>query len=498
MTWVLSLLLGILVILAITVVTGYFVAQEFAYMAVDRSRLAARAAAGDAGARRALAVTRRTSFMLSGAQLGITVTGLLVGYVAEPLVGRALGEMLGGVGVPTGVGVAVGTVLALLLSTLVQMLFGELFPKNLAIARSEPVALWLARSTTLYLTVFGWLITVFDAASNALLRLLRIEPVHDVEHSATARDLEHIVADSRESGDLPAELSVLLDRILDFPRQDVEHAMIPRARVDVVRADDTLEDVRALMAAGHSRYPVLDTEDDVAGVVHLADLLVADRPAGTPVREIARPALVLPETMALPDALRALTGSRNQLACVVDEYGGFTGVLTAEDLAEELVGEITDEHDDETPLLQPDDDGVWLMAGDVHVDEVERAVGHDLPEGDYETVAGLVIAEHGALPDVGTVVEVELPVDPATLALDEEPPPATLRVEVLTVERHVPSTVRVTVEEPEAAVEVPDDVAPDRAPDRSPDRAPDERPGAPAPTAPTAPPATNATTEEDR
>ena len=141
---VLSLLLGVLVVLAITAVTGYFVAQEFAYMAVDRSQLNARAAAGDAAAKRALGVTRRTSFMLSGAQLGITVTGLLVGYVAEPLIGESLGALLGGVGIPTAVGVGIGAVLALLFSTVVQMLFGELFPKNLAIARPEPVARWLA------------------------------------------------------------------------------------------------------------------------------------------------------------------------------------------------------------------------------------------------------------------------------------------------------------------------------------------------------------------
>lgn len=160
--WILSLLLGVLVVLAITAVTGYFVAQEFAFMAVDRSALSARAAAGDTAAERALKVTRRTSFMLSGAQLGITVTGLLVGYVAEPLIGESLGEALGGVGIPTGVGVAIGTVLALLFSTLVQMIFGELFPKNLAIARPDQVSLWLATSTTGYLTVFfGWLIQVF-------------------------------------------------------------------------------------------------------------------------------------------------------------------------------------------------------------------------------------------------------------------------------------------------------------------------------------------------
>lgn len=448
--WVLSLLLGIVVVLAITVATGYFVAQEFAYMAVDRSRLNARASAGDAGAKRALSVTRRTSFMLSGAQLGITVTGLLVGYVAEPLIGESLGEALGGVGVPTGVGIAVGTVLALAFSTLVQMLFGELFPKNLAIARPEPVAVRLATSTTWYLRIFGWLIRVFDAASNALLRALRIEPVHDVEHSATVRDLEHIVADSRQSGDLPDELSVLLDRILDFPERDAEHAMIPRAQVGVVRTDDTLGHVREQMSAGHSRYPVLDDEDQVVGVVHLQDVLVTDQTDTALVTTLSRAPIVVPTSMPLPDVLTLLTEGRNQMACVIDEYGGFAGVVTVEDLAEELVGEITDEHDPARPDYIPvPDDGTWIMAGDVHIDEVERSVGHDLPRGDYETIAGLVIAQHGSFPDVGTVVDVELPPDPADLALVDVPPPTHLHIEVLEIERHVPSTVRVTL--PEAA-----------------------------------------------
>ncbi len=162
--------------------------------------------------------------------------------------------MLGGVGIPTGVGVGIGAVLALLFSTVVQMLFGELFPKNLAIARPEPVARRLARSTALYLRVFGWLIWIFDQASNLLLRALRIEPVHDVEHSATARDLEHIVEDSRESGDLPVELSMLLDRILDFPRRTVEHAMIPRSRVDTVADTDT--DRRGPRAHGPRPLPL--------------------------------------------------------------------------------------------------------------------------------------------------------------------------------------------------------------------------------------------------
>jgi len=449
--WVLTLLLGLLVVLAITAATGYFVAQEFSYMAVDRSRLKARAASGDPAAKKALAVTQRTSFMLSGAQLGITVTALLVGFVAEPLIGASLGEALGGVGVPTGVGVAVGTLIALLLSTFLQMIFGELFPKNLAIARPEPVAVALARSTTIYLRLFGWLIRVFDGASNLLLKAVRIEPVHDVEHSATVRDLEHIVADSRVSGDLPEELSVLLDRILDFPEQDVQHAMISRPRVDVVRPDETLDAIRQRMSVGHSRYPVLDDGDHVVGVVHLQDVLEAPEMDGVPVASLARDPLLIPTSMSLPDALGLLTGTRNQMACVLDEYGGFAGVLTVEDLAEELVGEITDEHDpaEATPVAERA--GRWTMAGDVPLDEVERTIDRQLPEGDYETLAGLVIAEHGSLPPVGTLVRVELPLDLAVHADDEAPVPQFLRLEVLEVERHVPARLQLELDEASAA-----------------------------------------------
>ncbi|MFC5752274.1 hemolysin family protein [Actinomadura rugatobispora] len=445
MTTALSLLLGVTVVLVITAATGYFVAQEFAYMAVDRSRLNARAGGGDAAAGRALAVTRRTSFMLSGAQLGITVTGLLVGYVAEPMIGRALGDVLGVAGVPAGTGVAVGTLLALLLSTLVQMLFGELFPKNLAIARPEPVARRLSRSTLIYLKVFGWLIWVFDQSSNLLLRLLRIEPVHDVEHAATDRDLEHIVADSRRSGDLPPDLSMLLDRILDFPRRDVEHAMIPRSRVDTVDEHEPIAEVRRAMSTGHSRYPVLGEDERVVGVVHLDQVLTAGD--GTrPVSTIMRPATVLPTLMTLPDALTRLAGERQQLACVIDEFGGFAGVLTLEDLAEELVGEITDEHDtgEEEPTATAAGNA-WIIPGGFHIDEVERTIDHRLPEGDYETIAGLVIAAHGALPEVGAELDIRLPDDPADLARSDDPPPRHIRVQVLEVDNHVPSSIRLEI-----------------------------------------------------
>ena len=442
---VLSLLLGIVVILAIIAANGYFVAQEFAYMSVNRTVLAARAAEGDAAAKRALKVTKRTSFMLSGAQLGITITGLLVGFVAEPLVGESIGVLLGGIGIPAGVAITVGTVGTLVIATVVQMIFGELFPKNLAIASPEPLSRGLARSTLVYMSVFGWLISFFDKSANVLLRALRIEPVHDLDVSASAQDLPHIIADSRDSGDLPVELSIMIDRILDFPQRDVEHAMIPRSQVDWVRPDATLSELRDLMARAHTRYPVIDDDDTPVGVVHLVDVLsgLDAETADEPVSLIMRPATVLPTLMLLPDALTQLTGTKNEIACVIDEYGGFAGVLTLEDLAEEVVGEITDEHDVEYgELVIPDGDNVWIMDGDVHLDEVERALGRELPRGDVETIAGLLIAELGALPAEGDTVRIDLPLDPADLVVDN-PVLYRLDVDVLTVERHVPTEVRV-------------------------------------------------------
>lgn len=445
---ILLLLGGLLIIGLIIAANGYFVAQEFAFMSVDRARLRAQADAGDKSAQRALKVTQRTSFMLSGAQLGITVTGLMVGYVAEPMVGAALGTLLGETGVSKGTAIAVGTVGALLIATVVQMIFGELYPKNLALAIPEPLSKGLARSTNIYLALFGWLIAFFDWSSNALLKAVGIQPVEEPDDTATADDLERIVADSAESGDLPPELSVTLDRILDFHDRDVEHAMIPRSQVGVVAPDATVAEIRQRMATEHSRYPVLAEDDQPLGVVHLGDVLSDSTPADTPVTEVMRQPLVVPEMMQLTDALEHLQATENELACVIDEYGGFTGVITLEDLAEELVGEIHDEHDEDTERdISSHGGNTWTMDGDVHLDEVERAIGHALPEvADVETLAGLVIAKVGELPSAGETVRVNLPVDPRELVEDEQMH-RELELTVLSVDRFVPAEVRVELSE---------------------------------------------------
>lgn len=443
-TAVLTLLLGVVVIGAIIILNGFFVAQEFAYMSVDRNELRARADTGDAKAARALAITEKTSFMLSGAQLGITVTGLLVGFIAEPLVGESLGILLGGVGIPTAVSVGVGTILALALSTIVQMIFGELFPKNYTIAAPLKSALALAPSTSIYLKLTGWMIRFFDLSSNALLRLLRIEPVEDVDSSATAEDLERIVSTSRDSGVLGADTYLVLDRLLDFPGHDVGHAMIARSRSDAVSPETTIGEVRDLMANAHTRYPVIDEEHVPIGVIHLVDILDPTVSDDAPVTELMREAVVVSEFMGLPDVVDELRQRTEKLGCVIDEYGGFIGIITLEDLAEEILGDISDEHDlPPTEEITPTQEDEWLVDGDTPLDEVSRAVGHDLPDGDFETISGLLFSHSGGLVATGEIHEIELDPEPNDFIDSGPSPRRILRIRIEEIERNVPTSVRI-------------------------------------------------------
>jgi CBS domain containing-hemolysin-like protein len=435
---------GLALILVLTVATGYFVSQEFAYVAVDRSRLRTLAEDGDPAAARALKVTSRLSFVLSGAQVGITITALLAGYFAEPYLGAGLEDLLGSAGVPQGVSVSVSVILALLLATIIQMVLGELAPKNLAIAKAEAIALRLARSTLLYLTIAGPLIRVFDSASNRILRRVGIEPVEELPQGATAQELDRIIVTSYEQGLLDEDTMRLLDRGLDFRGRTAEEAMVPRVDVITVHRDEPLTRVVELLDTGHSRFPVIaDSVDEVLGVVAIGDVVElepADR-AHIAVGSLASPPVVVPETLPLPGVLERLRTARRQLAIVVDEYGGFAGIVSLEDIAEELVGEIRDEDDLPESGLVPGGDGSWVVSARWRLDEVQAATGVALPEGDdYETLSGLVMARLGRIPAIGDELMVELR---HRIDHDGRPVPAEfVRLTVQTIERHVPGLVR--------------------------------------------------------
>jgi CBS domain containing-hemolysin-like protein len=440
------ILIGLLLVIVITALTGYFVAQEFGYVAVDRGRLRQQADQGDKSAQRALKVTERLSFMLSGAQLGITVTALVVGYVAEPFLGDGLADLFGVAGVPAAVSMPLSVFLALLIATVVQMVFGELAPKNLAIARSEGLAKRLSRSTLMYLAVFGPIIRLFDLAAAKLLRRLGIEPIDELPEGATQEDLEQIIAESRAEGHLDPELSALLDRGLDFRERTAAEVMVPRVDVHTVRSDEPLTRVVELLETGRSRFPVRSGSgvDEIVGVIGIADVLsVPPAERGTmTVAAIAIPPLMVPASLRLPAVLDRMRAGHRQLAGVVDEYGGFAGIVTLEDIAEELVGPIRDEDDLPEPAPVRQDDGTWVVPARWRIDEVADATGVELPEDDdYDTVSGLVMSRLGRVPQVGDEVTVELP---PTL----DTPPAEIVLRVLSVDRHVPGTVRISAPAP--------------------------------------------------
>jgi len=447
------IVVGLLLITILTAATGYFVAQEFGYVAVDRGKLRQLADDGDQAAARALTVTSRLSFMLSGAQLGITVTALLVGYVAEPYLGGGLADLLGVAGVSEAVSLPLSVALALVIATIVQMVLGELAPKNLAIARAEQLARALSRSTLIYLAVAGPLIRLFDRASVRLLRRIGIEPIEELPSGATPADLEQIIAESREEGSLDAEMSTLLDRGLDFRELTAGEAMVPRVDVHTVRAHEPVSRVVELLDTGHSRFPVRGTEgvDDLIGVVGIADVLGVppDQRATTPVSAVAGPPLLVPETLPLPTVLDRLRSGHRQLACVVDEYGGFAGVITLEDIAEELVGPIRDEDDPPERAPARQEDGSWVVPARWRIDEVADSTGIALPEApEYDTLSGLVMRELGRVPEVGDRLEIRLSAEGDN---DSDVAQPRAHVEVLAVDRHVADSVRLRVLANEAA-----------------------------------------------
>ncbi|MFB9250181.1 hemolysin family protein [Sphaerisporangium melleum] len=436
---------GLAAILLLTLATGFFVAQEFAFVASDRATLRQQAADGDSAAERALKVTGRLSFMLSGAQLGITITTLLVGFITEPVLTPLIRPGLAAVGVPQAAVPGIAVTLGLILATIVQMVLGELVPKNFGIARPEPVAKWLSRPTLAYMTVAGPVIRLFDTAAARLLRLAGVEPVEEIEHGATPEELSRIIAESEAAGELSGSLSDLLERALEFGDRTAEDVMVPRPRVVSLRAGRPASDLLAAMrSSGHSRYPVLGADDgDVVGVTGLRELLRAGAGASeVPVERITIAPLLVPTTLPLPVLRERMRVSGAELACVIDEYGGLAGIVSMEDLAEELVGELIDENDPAPAAAVALEDGAWDVPGTLRLDEVERATGLRLPESeDYDTVAGLVMARLGRLAEPGDQVSVPL-VDEPGLLEDDEPDDRAVLVTVLDVQRRVPGRVR--------------------------------------------------------
>ena len=403
-------IVGLLAVVGLILATAVFVAAEFAYVAARRGRLDELAAGGDRAAATAVAVHKRLSFMLSGAQLGITATSLVLGFVAEPTIGRALEPVLGAVGVPDRAqrGIALG--LGLVIATAAQMVIGELVPKSIAIAKAETVARGLAHPVSLFLRLTGPLIRLFDGAANRLLAVAGIEAVEELHEAVSIDEIDIIVEESVDSGDLTPRQAALVTRAVGFGNLQAGNVMVPWNSVVTLRTDATGEDLRQAMGStAHSRFPVIETETRVTGIVHAKDLLPvpADEVAVVAVGRLASPMLAVPETAPLRAVLDELRDRASEMALVVDEYGAPAGVVTLEDLVEELVGDIADEYDPEGPKARWSADGSWRVPGQWRLDEVARVTGYRLPTGDYDTIAGLVLTRLERLAVPGDRVRVD-------------------------------------------------------------------------------------------
>jgi magnesium and cobalt exporter, CNNM family len=392
---------------ALIAANGVFVAAEFSLVTVDRGRVQRLAAEGDRSAKGVLAAIRRLSFQLSGAQLGITMTSLLLGVITEPALAHLLRPVL-----PEGVAVAA----ALAIATVAQMVLGELVPKNAALARPLAVARFAIPPQRAFSAVFGPLIKSFNAIANGLVRRLGVEPQDELASARSAEELGLLVRLSAEAGTLPPGTAAMLRRALRFGDKTAEEAMTPRVDCTTVEASSDLVGLLEVAdETGHLRLPVHDEDvDDIIGLAAVADAFAvpAAERATTSVREIARPPVLVPETLPLSTVLERLRAARAEMAIVVDEYGGFAGIVTTEDLAEELVGEMADEYDqpDEesaepvSTLLGPGESAT--VPGGLRPDEVEERTGFVMPEGPYETLAGLLLAGLGHLPEAGEEITV--------------------------------------------------------------------------------------------
>lgn len=404
--------------LVLIAVCGVFVAGEFALMTTDRATVERAAAAGDRRAGGVLAALRSLSTQLSGVQVAITLTNLAIGFLSEPAIARLLHAPLGAIGVHGGAadGVAVGV--ALVTSTVLTMVFGELVPKNLAIAMPLAVARAVQAPIRAFTRVMRAPIRALNGAAEAVLHGFGLEAREELASARTPEELLSLVRHSASEGTLPVGTATLLVRSLTFGEKHARDVLTARPQMVTVDAGDSVREMLDVVrTSGHSRLPVLGPGglDDVVGVIELDQAVavpVTSRPS-TPVRDVMTAPLEVPESLPLDAVLDALQTARTQLALVVDEYGGTAGVVTGEDLLEELVGEVEDEHDAPVPQARRVGGG-FDVSGLLRPDEVRAATGYPLPEhGVYETVGGLVMRELGRLPVAGdrlTVGDVELTV----------------------------------------------------------------------------------------
>jgi CBS domain containing-hemolysin-like protein len=407
------------------------VAAEFALVTVDRTAVAQEAKAGDGRAMGLQRELRSLSSHLSGAQLGITLTNLAIGWLAEPVVAGLIDHPMRSLGVAHAAVAPIAVALGLVLSSIITMVFGELVPKNIALALPMATAKATQRPLRTFTTVNRGPIRLLNGTANALVRRFGIEPQEELRSARSSSELASLIQRSADEGTLDADTAELMERSVEFGTRTAGEIMTPRVRQHGVEENDRAQAVIDLARrTGHSRFPVLDERETVVGTVHVknAVALPLHERSTTRVKHLmARPILV-PDSLRLDPLLALLRKESFQMAIVLDEYGDQAGIVTLEDVIEEIVGDIADEHDALGSRARLRRDGTWSLSGLLRPDEVEDLSGIALPQGEaYDTIAGLVLRVLGRIPERGDTAEVTVP---AAEGDDESQP----RIAVLTVE----------------------------------------------------------------
>ncbi|MEV6329853.1 hemolysin family protein [Streptomyces sp. NPDC051909] len=403
----------LLVALLLAVACGAFVAAEFSLTTVERGELEAAVERGERGAAGALKAVRSLTLQLSGAQLGITVTNLVVGMLSEPSISKLIEGPVEALGLSPEAASSVALVIGTGLSTVVLMVVGELVPKNWAISSPLAVVKVVGTPQRYFTAAFKPLISHLNNTANRILRRLGLEPTEELASARSPKELVALARHSAKEGALEADTAELFVRTLNLAELTAENVMTPRVQVTALEVQATAEDVlNATRATGLSRFPVYrGSLDAVVGIAHVKDVLAipADERPRRSVGDIVREPLLVPESLTVDRLLDRLSGKQT-MAVVIDEYGGTAGVATLEDIVEEVVGEVRDEHDPhETPDLAPageDTDGraLWSADGAARTDQLER-IGLRVPEGPYETLAGVLATVLGRIPVNGDSVE---------------------------------------------------------------------------------------------
>ncbi len=411
-----SVLIAVGIILALITGNAFFVALEFALVAADKTKLETEAAGGNWAAQSAVKALKKLSFHLSGAQLGITITSLVLGLLSDRVVREELlAPVISRVGFLQGDGASI--IFSLAVATIFQMVLGELIPKNLAIAGPERVSKLLSPVAAVVNGSLTIIIKIFNGAANAIVRMLGLEPkeelsevmdLNDISYLARAEGAEH---SGSESEGLKSDTKLLLGRTVKFGDKTCADALTPRLDIKHVSKETTITDFLVQAREhGFSRYPV--TEDDVdkvVGQVKVADTFKVpfQERSTTMLADVMSPPLVVPETKELIELIVDFDNAGTELAIVFDEHGGTEGILTFEDVLEEIIGEIDDEHDDHEHLTRALGEGRYSVAGSLHPDEVEESIGFKIPEGPYETIAGFFLAEFQNMAEVGSTISHE-------------------------------------------------------------------------------------------